>query len=141
MGPSRRSSPIPYRASAENLRSQRSHALFQFQSHLIHSHFLSSRSHIALFIFRKVRKVCSYCSVLHASGSGFIFYFIFAEAGSHFISLITYLSLPLHIRKLLTNILLVYFSDLLHIHRSSRIWVGKIAVLYTCSAINFCGIQ
>ena len=71
----------------------------------------------------------------------FFFFFFFAEAGSHFISLITYLSLPLHIRKLLTNILLVYFSDLLHIHRSSRIWVGKIAVLYTCSAINFCGTQ
>ena len=63
MGPSRRSSPISCRASAENLRSQRSHALFQFQlkcNHLIsslHFHILLCSSsercekfaHIALF--------------------------------------------------------------------------------------------
>ena len=52
-------------------------------------------SHIALFSFRKVRKVCSYCSVLHASGSVFILFF-FAEAGSHFISLIISLSTTSH---------------------------------------------
>nr|POE78836.1 hypothetical protein CFP56_70704 [Quercus suber] len=38
-------------------------------NHLIDSHFLSSLSHIALFLYRKLRKVCSFCSVPHASGS------------------------------------------------------------------------
>ena len=49
---------------------------------------------IYLFIFFLCRswfsfyEFCSYCSVLHVPGSGFIYLFIFsfAEAGSHFIS-------------------------------------------------------
>ena len=36
------------------------------------------------------------CSVLHASGSRFFFFFSFAEAGSHFISLIISLSTTSH---------------------------------------------
>ena len=99
MGPSLRPSPITCRANAEEFWRQRSYALFNFSFSAITSFtlILSLYFHILLCScterWEKFPHIIS--SVLLASGSPF-FFFLFAEAGSHFISLIIFLSTTSH---------------------------------------------
>ena len=141
MGSKRRSSPIPCRACTEKLLSPTVTALLQFQllidspyslsfsSLQVHSlvNFHTSvqipkgeKSLLLLFFtylgpdwffflcrsWFSFYKFCSYCSVLHASGSGFKFFFLLPK-------------LVLIANKYFLPFVVVIFSDLLPIHRSS----------------------
>ena len=135
MGPSRRSSPITCRANAEKLWSQRSYSI----SALVQSPHLLSFS---LFTFAycsipvpKGEKSFLKSSALFFTHLGPIFlFFFFAEAGSHFISLIISLSTTSH--KGISNKNFLPFVVGLFFRSASYS-----PIFYTCSAINFCGTQ
>ena len=141
MGPAEGQVPL----DAEKLWSQRSYALFNFSFSAITSFtliFSLSLSHIALFLYRKVRKVSSY----HLLCSSRIwvqvfFFFSFAEADSHFISLIISLSTTSHEGISNKYFLPFVVGSFFRSASYSPIFYIPSARYNNGSTINFCGTQ
>ena len=99
-------------------------------------------SHIALFLYRKVRKVSSYHPLCSSRiWVQFFFFFFFAEAGSHFISLIISLSTTSH-EGISNKYFLPFVVGLFFRFASySPIFYIPSARYNNGSTINFCGTQ
>ena len=143
MGPSRRSSPITCRENAEELWRQRSCALFNFSFSAITSFTLIFPLHFHILLCSCTERWEKFphiiCSVLHASGSRFFFFF--AEAGSHFISLIISLSTTSHEGISNKYFLPFVVGSFFRSASYSPIFYIPSARYNNGSTINFCGTQ